>query len=76
MEVAGAADVGVQKRLAVRGGRRAWAVEAVTQDRGDGIVGQDADLDRAQADGLGAVSGQAAEQAQNADAGVVSRDVV
>ena len=69
MEVAGAADIGVQQGLAVRGRRRAWSVEAVAEDRGDGIVGQHPDLDGAQADRLGPVSGQAAEQAQNADAG-------
>src|ERR1700709_2853708 len=62
VEVAVAADVGVEQGLAVRGRRRAWSVEAVAEDRGDGIVGQHPDLDSAQADRLGPLSGGAANR--------------
>ena len=47
----------------------ACLVEPVLEDRGDGGVGQRADLDRAGADRLGAGGIDAAEQAQHAEAG-------
>ena len=67
--IASAADVGVQQRRAVRGLRRRRLVEPVFEDRGDGGVGQRADLHRAQADRFGPGSIKAAEQAQHTKAG-------
>ena len=69
VKIAGTADVLVQQGRALRGLRARRSVQPVPQDRGDAVVGQHPDLDRAQAHCLGAVGGQAAEQAQNADAG-------
>src|ERR1019366_6334828 len=69
MVVAGAADVVVQQRRAVRGARRRCLVEPVLEDRGDRGVGQRADLDGAQADRLGPGGIDAAEQPQHAETG-------
>ena len=69
MEVAGAADVVVQDRRAVRGLRRRPTVEPVLQDRHDALVGQRADLDGAATDGLRPNRLDAAEQTQHPDAG-------
>src|SRR5665213_1717356 len=59
----------MQDRRAVRGGERWLTIEVVGEDRGDALVGERADLERAGRDRLGPGGIEAAEQTQHAQAG-------
>src|SRR5260370_40006181 len=59
----------MQDRRAVRGGEQWLAIEVVGEDRGDALVGERADLERADRDRLGPGGIDAAEQTQHAQAG-------